>query len=117
MRNRKIASGAAGAVLLAVLLILLMTPIVSNVWLLAIDPLFVIPRQSSIFSFEPTVLNPGSGDWWLYGEDGEHYYHFTGERPCPVVSYPQKLASECPGFEPLNYATWCLGRGRDALIK
>lgn len=53
----------------------------------------------------------------VLGEEKEHYYHFTGERPYPVVSYSRKLASECAGFDPVQYATWCVGQGRDALIK
>lgn len=84
-----------------------MTPLVINLWFLAIDPVYVIPKESSIFVFEPTVMNTGSGDWWLYGEDRLYYYHFTGEEGEPTVSYRKGLALKCKGFDPTNYRTWC----------
>jgi hypothetical protein len=106
-----IVSAVAGAAFLAILLILLVTPVAGNLWLLLIEPLYVIPRESSISTFEPTVMNPGSGDWWIYGEDKSHFYYFTGESPSLYVMYPKKLAAQCVGFQPINYETWCHMKG------
>lgn len=88
-----------------------------NAWFLLTDSVYVIPAGSSLFSFAPTVMNPGSGDWWLYGEDRDYFYHFTGEMPYPVERYSREQAVECPGFETANYATWCVGRGKGPFIK
>jgi hypothetical protein len=107
-KGRTIRIIAAGTAALLVLLILLITPVATNLWLLAIEPVYVIPAESTIFTFEPTVMNPGSGDWWIYGEDRSNFYHFTGENPSSYVSYSRKLAAQCTGFEPTNHDTWCV---------
>lgn len=108
VKSKKIAIIAGGITSLSVLFILLMTPVAGNVWLLTIEPVYIIPRESSIFTFEPSVMNPGSGDWWIYGEDRNNFYHFTGENPSSYVSYSKKLAGQCAGFQPADYDTWCL---------
>ena len=95
-------------VFFAGLLIVGYAPVGVNLWFLAIDPAYVIPKESSIFVFKPTVMNPGSGDWWIYGEDKNNFYHFTGESPFPYVSCSRKLAAQCTGFQPTNHETWCV---------
>jgi len=81
-----------------------------NAWFLLTDSVYVIPAGSSLFSFEPTVMKPGSGDWWIYGEDGNNFYHFLGEDSSPYMVYPKKLAVQCAGFQPMNYNTWCMSK-------
>ncbi len=107
---RKKRSRIIGALLIffAGLLIVGYAPVGVNLWFLAIDPVYMIPRESSIFVFKPTVMNAGSGDWWIYGEDGNNFYHFTGESPSSYLSYPRKLAAQCTGFQPTNHDTWCV---------
>ena len=42
-----------------------------NSWLLLTEYAYFIPAESSMWRFEATVMNPGSGEWWLYGQDGK----------------------------------------------
>jgi len=58
----------------------------------------VIPTESSPCRFTPTVMNNGSGDWWIYGEDDENYYYFTGSAEKPYVAMPKVNALDCTGF-------------------
>jgi hypothetical protein len=55
----------------------------------------------------PTKMNDGSGDWWLYGEDYSHYYHFTGNNPSDYDIISKKAAKNCVGFEKYEVRTWC----------
>src|SRR3569833_2793289 len=50
------------------------TPAASNLWSLATARGCFIPRESSIWSFRVTKENNGSGEWWLYGMDGTHFF-------------------------------------------
>ena len=50
------------------------TQFFSNLWGLLTGKVFVIPSQSSIFTFKTTKINQGSGDYWLYGQDQNNYY-------------------------------------------
>lgn len=56
------------------------TPIAQNLFLLATGQGYFIPSESSIWTFRATQMNQGSGEWWLRGEDGAHYYAI-GEVP------------------------------------
>jgi hypothetical protein len=79
----------------------------SNVWLLLTGEEFEIPVESSIFTFHASILNDGSGDWWLYGEDERNYYWYTGQPSRAYVAYSKIRAMNCRGFDPHNEATWC----------
>lgn len=76
-----------------------------NLWFKLIEPEYVIPEESSIFDFKPNVMNPGSGDWWVYGEDSKNYYYFTGSEDNPYILIEKSI--DCPNFDPLNYKSWC----------
>jgi hypothetical protein len=78
-----------------------------NAWLLLTGRGYVIPSESSIFAFEATVMNDGSGEWWLYGEDGRNYYAYLGAPESPYVTYAKVRAISCQGFDPHEIATWC----------
>jgi hypothetical protein len=81
------------------------TPLFSNLLMLAMDRENFIPAESSVFSFEPVEVNQGSSNYWIYGQDHEHYFHFFYE---PAVPYLFILKSNtCPGFDRLNVKTWC----------
>ena len=82
------------------------TPVVGNVWLSATDSDYRIPPQSSVFTFRATRMNPGSGGWWLYGEDDERYYASDGD-PGRVVAIDKADAARCVGFDPLEASGWC----------
>lgn len=108
MRKKRFIITGALLVFFVGLLFVGHAPVGVNLWCLLIDPVYMIPMESSIFVFEPTVMNPGSGDWWIYGEDGNNFYYFTGEYSSPYVVYPKKLAAQCTGFQPANHDTWCV---------
>ena len=78
-----------------------------NIWFMIIDPVYVIPNESSIFRFEATQINSGSGDWWEYGEDNKYYYHYSGEETHPYVTYPKVLSKSCVCFQATEIDTWC----------
>ena len=99
----------ACAVLLAILMVAVTTPLGVNLWFLATDPVYVMPAESSVFRFKPTVMNPGSGDWWLYGEDGLYYFAFTGEGRPPYRSITRARAAACEGFIATDVEAWCTG--------
>ena len=81
------------------------TPLFSNLLMLAMDRENFIPAESSVLSFEPVAVNQGSSNYWIYGQDRTHYFHFSYE---PAVPYLFILKSNtCPGFDRLNVKTWC----------
>jgi hypothetical protein len=83
------------------------TNLVTNAWLLITEPANVIPTESSLWRFTPTVMNDGSGDWWIYGEDNENYYYFPGSGQRPYVAMSRASALDCPGFNSKSFRTWC----------
>jgi len=85
--------------------ICLATPLVSNATMLLMDRSNFIPAQSSIFSFEPYVINNGSSNYWLYGQDRTYYYHFTYQVDAPYLYIPRENA--CAGFDRADVRTWC----------
>ncbi len=94
------------ASLLAVLLIACMaTNVGSNGWMLLLDRSNVLPAESSIFSFEPYVINQGASNYWLYGKDDRNYYHFVYLDEAAYVYLP--IDNACPGFKRDDIRTWC----------
>jgi hypothetical protein len=76
-----------------------------NVWGLMIDEHYFIPQESNIFQFKVTVMNQGSGDWWLYGEDDKYYYALNLENKNPkYLKFNKGL--ERKNFNEKNYHTW-----------
>jgi len=78
-----------------------------NGWNLATGRGFIIPQESTIFQFHATVMNEGSGEWWVYGEDSNFYYYFTGASSVPYTKFSKQLALTCKSFDPSNHLTWC----------
>lgn len=85
--------------------LLLVTPAGANAWYLLVGAGFVIPEEASIFTFEVTKMNEGSGEWWLYGQDRKFYYHFIGENGRDYIKIAR--ANSCKDFDPLDSNTWC----------
>ncbi len=110
MNRRRIALGATGLSALLALGLLVGTQLGSNLMLLAMDRDNAIPQGSSIFTFEPTVINAGSSSYWLYGKDRSRYYHFTYNERGEQISMP--IENHCPGFDPHQVATWCAAQRR-----
>lgn len=83
----------------------------SNAWLLLTDRSNFIPAESSIFFFDPYVIDSGSGGYWHYGKDRKYYYHFTYEPAVPYLYIP--IDNKCPHFDRENFRTWCnAGKGK-----
>lgn len=85
--------------------LLVVTPTAGNLWDIVTGAGFEIPAESSIFTFRVTRMNDGSGEWWLYGEDGRFFYGLPDDGP--YVAYPRDRAARCPEFDPQNIRTWC----------
>ena len=77
-------------------------PVLENGWHLLTGRGYAIPDSSSVFSFRPTVMNPGSGEWWLYGEDNTYYYYFDD-----ATKISKQDAEDCLGFKADDHMTWC----------
>jgi hypothetical protein len=90
-----------------ILIIITYLPIGNNVWQLCAGKGYIIPRESSFFTFQPTVMNEGSGEWWLYGKDARFYYHFVGSPRQAYLLISRSRAEKCEGFDGKNYKTWC----------
>jgi len=62
-----------------------------NLWLIVTENYYKIPKESSIFTFEPTKMNEGSGGWWIYGEDNLNYYANTLDSINKIIYRSQYL--------------------------
>jgi ABC-type transport system substrate-binding protein len=102
--SRTIFFGMAG-LLSALLIACVATQLGSNTWMLLTDRSNTLPTESSIFSFEPYVINQGSSNYWLYGKDGRNYYHFVHRDDAAYVYLP--IDNACPGFQRDDIGTWC----------
>ncbi|WP_323163288.1 hypothetical protein, partial [Pseudomonas viridiflava] len=76
-----------------------------NAFMMLVDDDNFIPKESSIFSFEPYRVNQGSSNYWIYGEDGENYYHFSYETTAPYAFISK--SNSCPKFDRQDHTTWC----------
>ncbi|SET20193.1 hypothetical protein [Thorsellia anophelis] len=72
--------------------------------LLIIDGNF-IPERSNILFFEPTVIDEGSGGYWIYGEDNANYYYFLNDAENTYMFI--KKNNNCINFDKQNFNTWC----------
>lgn len=102
---------ALGRILVAVLgtaslMIALLTPLVGNLFSLVANAGYFIPRESSVLTFRVLVDNPGSGEWWLRGEDWHNFYAIDEKEPVYYV-FPKRALHACPAFSPVDLATWC----------
>ncbi len=96
----------AAAVACLLVAVLLGTNLVSNAWLLLVEPANHIPGESSIWDFSPTVINDGSSNYWIYGEDDSNFYYFTGHDD-GYIAFSRSAAAHCAGFVATNHDTWC----------
>ncbi|WP_265595334.1 hypothetical protein [Verrucomicrobium sp. BvORR106] len=87
----------------------LATPVLTNAAGLASEKVYIIPEESNLLRFRPTEMNNGSGDWWIYGEDPDCYYHFEGSKEVAYHAFKRSDVAQCPNFEPRDYETWCAG--------
>jgi hypothetical protein len=86
-----------------------LTPAAGNLWLVATGRGFFIPRESSIWTFHATQMNPGSGEWWTHGEDRSNLYGLHPARRVYLVM-PRAGIEHCPGFNAMDLESWCVAR-------
>lgn len=103
-------SSGLSLVTFIVLSVLLFSKAFSNSLMLLMDRINFLPTETSIFTFTPYIINEGSSAYWIYGEDGNNYYHFTYEagREYLLMSKDQF----CPGFKEEDVMTWCDARAK-----
>ncbi|MEP3891381.1 MAG: hypothetical protein ABJN69_13055 [Hellea sp.] len=77
-KKRKIISIS---LIVLVILAFLFRVFLSNLFSLTIEQGYFIPEESNMFTFKATKMNPGSGDWWLYGEDNLNLYALAEDKP------------------------------------
>lgn len=83
------------------------SPIFENMWGQITDSNYIIPDESSLLRFNATKMNQGSGDWWLYGEDGNYYYSTeTGEQNFSYIKVAKNEVSRFKNFDPYHSETW-----------
>jgi hypothetical protein len=88
-------------VIFILLIVLNCTHSCTNLWYLLTENGYFIPQESSVFLFNATMMNSGSGGWWIYGEDKKYYYAF-----CPPGYIKLKKGNETENFDKFNYQTW-----------
>lgn len=96
----------SGVVVVALLVFAMMNPVTQNLLSVVMEPGFLIPSESSLRKFRPTVWNEGSGEWWIYGEDVKAFYWFIGAREVDYLRIEKDKVASCPAFNPTNAATW-----------
>ncbi|WP_299674480.1 hypothetical protein [uncultured Roseobacter sp.] len=103
MTGRRLLGGALAAALIGATALGLPNAL-GNLFLTATSAAFYIPAQSSLWRFRATVMNEGSGDWWLYGEDAAHYYAVSDDDHFAYVYLPKHQAPVA--MDPRDTATW-----------
>ncbi|MCZ8216331.1 MAG: hypothetical protein O9262_08845 [Cyclobacteriaceae bacterium] len=98
-----------GLLILLIVILSSLTNVFSNVWHVMTAQGFIIPKESSVFSFTVTKVNEGSGEWWLYAED--EYYYYTMEQTGTSSSYlkiAKETTEQLEHFDKHNYKTWVM---------
>lgn len=94
-----------GVMLAGLLVYCLTTHITTNATMMLFEKTNVLPAESSIFWFDPYVINQGSSNYWLYARDRKFYYHFLYQHDARYVYLP--VNNTCPGFDRADIRTWC----------
>ena len=97
------------AVTIIIIWVSVKTEFFGNVFSIITGRGYIIPTESTVFSFKTLQMNTGSGEWWIYGKDDKYYYTTldkTSEKQYIKIS--KNIAEECEGFDETNYNTWCI---------
>ncbi|MCV9926094.1 hypothetical protein OIU83_00375 [Flavobacterium sp. LS1R49] len=95
-------------VLLAILFyVVFISSFLINIWGYIVDKNYYIPKESNLFIFNATVMQKGSSDAWVYGEDYNNYYFNAGLKTEDIIWISKVDMKSCPNFEPTNIKTWC----------
>lgn len=90
-----------------IFIVSLFLPFGANIWNVSTGNGFIIPTESSLFTFKATTMNEGSGEWWIYGEDEKFYYHFIGDKKRAYMKVSKEKSMKCKGFHANDFKTWC----------
>jgi len=86
-------------------------PSISNQGSLIESEYYVIPAQSSVFTFRPTVYDQeGSGEHWIYAQDFTYYYYSGADIVSAKSLYVYISSAEaknCKDFEATDFNSWC----------
>ena len=93
--------------LLVIFVPLSFTPLLGNFYSVITGHGFEIPDESSLWTFNVTEMNPGSGEWWLYGEDRRYFYAYSETERVRYHAFPKAKIRDCPGFQSNDSKTWC----------
>ncbi len=86
------------------------TQLTSNLWGVLTGNGYIIPKESSFFTFKVTEMNLGSGDYWLYGEDKRYYYsQMVKEKNEPYIKILKEKADSTENFNQFDFETWSNG--------
>lgn len=96
----------AGITIILCLLLVTFTSVLGNLFSILTENEYMIPKESSIFTFEATKMNEGSGGWWLYGEDNKKYYAFSIDSINKIISIDKSQSQKIKTFDKLDYRTW-----------
>lgn len=96
----------AGLIIIFSLLLVTFTFVLGNLFSILTEKEYIIPKESSIFTFEATKMNEGSGGWWLYGEDNKKYYAFSVDSINKIISIDKSQSQKIKTFDKLDYKTW-----------
>ncbi|CAM2811168.1 hypothetical protein DRF59_14730 [Chryseobacterium flavum] len=82
------------------------TSFFGNLYSIVTENGYEIPKESSVFTFEATKMNSGSGGWWMYGEDHKKYYALTNDSISTIISINKTKSKKIKTFDKLDYKTW-----------
>jgi hypothetical protein len=85
---------------------------VSNRLEMMVNPYYMIPHESSLFTFKPTGYDKqGSGNNWIYAEDDKNYYYagsLTQNFATDYITFSRDNRLTCEGFQKHRFETWCV---------
>ena len=82
------------------------TSFFGNLYSIATENGYEIPKESSMFTFEATKMNEGSGGWWMYGEDNKKFYALTIDSVNTIISIDKNQSQKIKNFNKLDFKTW-----------
>jgi hypothetical protein len=104
---KKVVKLCIALLILLTIILSSLTNVFPNIWHLITARGFVIPKESSVFTFKVTKMNEGSGEWWLYAEDRNYYYTVDQVDTNTVYQKMEKSSAEqIKHFDKHDYKTW-----------
>ncbi len=102
----KISFRIATAVLFFSLGTVFFTPLGGNLRLIITKPDFLLPTESSPFTFRILENQEGAKGRWLYAVDGTNYYALDDTKCVGYRFISFDDAMTLPGFDALDASTW-----------